>query len=150
MHQHDYSTIFLYRPGWRIHASAIFFCGDTRLYCTSLPYLSCILIFDMYWTYDTVIKRKHFPRYWPGHRWIPLTKPVTRTLDVFFDLNKRFCVNNRKAGDLRRHCFHYDVTVMNFHVHSNYILLYCSPQSFYFVLILVKLGWSQWHGPRLQ
>ena len=24
-------------------------------------------------------------------------------------------VNNRKAGDLRRHCTHYDVTVMNAH-----------------------------------
>ena len=24
-----------------------------------------------------------------GHRWIPLTKPVTRSFDVFFDLNKR-------------------------------------------------------------
>ena len=48
-----------------------------------------------------------------GHRWIPLTKPVTRIFDVFF-----ICVwtngwvNNRDAGDLGRHRAHYDVTVM--------------------------------------
>ena len=46
-----------------------------------------------------------------GHRWIPLTKAVTRSFDVFFDLrlNKQL---SRKAGDLRRHRAHYDVTVM--------------------------------------
>ena len=36
-------------------------------------------------------------REFTGHRWIPLTKPVTRSFDVFFDL---------------RHRAHYDVTVM--------------------------------------
>ena len=47
----------------------------------------------------------------PG--WIPRTKPVTRSSDVFFDmpLNKRW-VNNREAGDLRCYQVHYDVTVM--------------------------------------
>ena len=41
--------------------------------------------------HDDVIKWKHFPRYWPfmreftGQRWIPLTRPVTRSFDVFFD-----------------------------------------------------------------
>ena len=47
--------------------------------------------------HDDVTKWKHFPRYWPfcgeftGHRWIPHTKPVTRSFDVFIDLrlNKR-------------------------------------------------------------
>ena len=40
-------------------------------------------------------------------------RPVTRSFDVFFDLrlNKGW-VNNREAGDLRRHCGHYDVNVM--------------------------------------
>ena len=48
-----------------------------------------------------------------GPRWIPRTKPVTRSFDVFFDLrlNKQW-ENNREAGDLRRHCAHYDVIVM--------------------------------------
>ena len=43
----------------------------------------------------------------------PAQRPVTRSFDVFFDLclNKRF-VNNREAGDLRRHRGHYDVKVM--------------------------------------
>ena len=41
-------------------------------------------------------------------------RPVTRSFYVFFDLrpNKQ-SVNNREAGDLRRHRAHYDVTVMN-------------------------------------
>ena len=45
--------------------------------------------------HDDVIKWNHFSRSWPfvrgSHRWIPLTKPVTRSVDVFFDLrlNKR-------------------------------------------------------------
>ena len=36
-----------------------------------------------------------------------------RSFDVFFDLrvNKRW-VNNREAGDLRRHRAHYDINVM--------------------------------------
>ena len=43
--------------------------------------------------------------------WIPLTKSVTRSFDVFFDLrlNKRL----KNAGDLRRHRAHYDVAVMS-------------------------------------
>ena len=43
----------------------------------------------------------------------PAQRPVARSFDVFFDLrlNKRW-VNNREAGDLRRHRGHYDVTVM--------------------------------------
>ena len=39
-------------------------------------------------------------------------RPVTRSLDVFFDprLNKR--LSNQDAGDLRRHRANYNVTVM--------------------------------------
>ena len=70
--------------------------------------------------HDDVIKWKRFPRYWPlcgefpGHRWIPSQRPVTQSFDVSF-----ICawidgwVNNRNAGDLRRHCAHHDITVMN-------------------------------------
>ena len=47
--------------------------------------------------HDDVIKWKHFLRYWPfvrgihRSRWIPHTKSVTRSFDVFFNLrlNKR-------------------------------------------------------------
>ena len=47
----------------------------------------------------------------PGE--FPTQRPVTRSFDVFFDLrlNKGW-VNNREAGDLRRHRGHYDVNVM--------------------------------------
>ena len=48
-------------------------------------------------------------------RWIPRTKPATRSFCVFFDvrLNKRpDWVNNDEAGDLRRHSAHYDVIEM--------------------------------------
>ena len=47
----------------------------------------------------------------PGE--IPAQRPVTQSFDVFFDLRMiNAWVNNREAGDLRRHRRHYDVTVM--------------------------------------
>ena len=49
-----------------------------------------------------------------GHEWIPLTEAsVSWSFDVFFDLAWiNGWVNNRKAVDLRRHCVHYNVTVV--------------------------------------
>ena len=47
----------------------------------------------------------------PGE--FPAQSPVKRSFDVFFDLRlKNGWVNNREAGDLRRHRAHYDVIVM--------------------------------------
>ena len=45
----------------------------------------------------------------------PTQRPVTQSFDVYFDLrpNKRLSINNREAGDLRRHLGHYDVNVMH-------------------------------------
>ena len=44
----------------------------------------------------------------------PSQRPVTRSVDIFFDLRRiNGWVNDRKAGDLRRHPAHYDVTVMH-------------------------------------
>ena len=72
-------------------------------------------------THDDVMKWKHFARYWPFVRGIhrsPVKSPhkcelMTRDFDVFFDLRlNNGWVNNRKAGDLRRHRTHYDVTVI--------------------------------------
>ena len=40
---------------------------------------------------------------------LPSQKPVTRSFDVLFDL-----VNNREAGDLRRHRAHYDVKISQY------------------------------------
>ena len=42
----------------------------------------------------------------------PSQRPVTRSFDIFFDLGlNNGWVNNRKAGDLRRHRAQYDVSV---------------------------------------
>ena len=70
--------------------------------------------------YNDVIKWKHFPPYWPFVRGIHLS-PVNSPHEgqwrgaLMFSL---ICaringwINNREAGDLRRHRAHYDVTVM--------------------------------------
>ena len=69
---------------------------------------------------DDVIKWKHFPRYWPSVRGIHRS-PVNSQHKgqwrgaLMFSLICTWInvwVNNREAGDLRRHCAHYDVIVM--------------------------------------
>ena len=72
---------------------------------------------------DDVIKWKHFPRYWPFVRGIhqsPVNSPHKgqwRGALMFSMICSLTClingwVNNREAGDLRRHLAHYDVIVM--------------------------------------
>ena len=76
---------------------------------------------DTDWSlHDEVIKWKHFPRYWTSVRGIhrsPVNSPNKgqwRGAMVF----SLICgctndwVNNREAGDLKRHRTHYDVTAM--------------------------------------
>ena len=78
--------------------------------------------------WNDVIEWKHFPRYWPfvrgipGHRWIPLTKEQWRGPLMFSLISTRtnVSVNNRDAGDLRRHRTHCDVTVMIPHGYNLY------------------------------
>ena len=71
-------------------------------------------------SHDDVIKWKHFPRYWPFVRGIhrsPVNSPHKGHWRgaLIFSL---ICVwingwvNNREAGDLRRHRGHYDLSVM--------------------------------------
>ena len=70
--------------------------------------------------YDDVIKWKHFPRYWPFVREIhrsPVNSPhkgQRRGALIFFLIWAwtNGCINNREAGDFRRHRAHYDATVM--------------------------------------
>ena len=68
--------------------------------------------------HDDVIKWKHFPRYWPwdftGHWLISRTKASDAELWCFLWSAPWIngWVNNREAGDLRRHRAHYDVIVM--------------------------------------
>ena len=70
--------------------------------------------------HDVVNKWKHFPRYWPFVRGIhrsPVNSPNKGQWHgaLMFSLICAWIndwVNNRKAGDLRRHRAHYDVSVM--------------------------------------
>ena len=70
--------------------------------------------------HDDVIKWKHFPRYWPFVRRIhrsPVNSPHKsqwRGALMFSLICARIngWVNNREAGDLRRHQAHCDVIVM--------------------------------------
>ena len=72
-------------------------------------------------THDDVIKWKHFPRYWPLVRGIhrsPVNSPHKGQwrAAMMFSLICVWingCVNNREAGDLRRHRGNYDVNVMS-------------------------------------
>ena len=72
--------------------------------------------------HDDVIKWKHFPRYWPFVRGIHRSsvnsphKGQWREALMFSLMcawTKRW-VNNREAGDLRRHQAHYDTSVMKY------------------------------------
>ena len=70
--------------------------------------------------HDNVIKWKHFPRYWPfvrGIHGLPVNSPHKGQWRgaLMFSLICAWMngwVNNREAGDLRRHCAHYDVIAM--------------------------------------
>ena len=71
--------------------------------------------------HDDVIKWRRFPRYWPfvrGIHWSPVNSPHKGQWRgaLMFLWSAPWIngwVNNRETGDLRRHCAHYDVTVMN-------------------------------------
>ena len=99
--------------------------------------------------HDDVIKWKKFPRYWPfareftGHRWFPLTKASDGELWCFLWSTNGW-VNNRDAGDLRRHRAHYDVTVMGsqstsscFHIIFMCLGMFCSGGVQDIVIIIV-------------
>ena len=67
----------------------------------------------------------------PVHGEFPAQRPVTRSFDIFLDLrpNKRAringWVNNREAGDLRRHRVHYDVIVISSPAHlTGHVITY--------------------------
>ena len=93
---------------------------------TMCPYSSpksvCLNDISHYITHehDDVMKWKHFPRYWPFVRGIhrsPVNSPHKgqwRGVLMFSFICAwiNAWVNNREAGDLRRHDAHYDVIVM--------------------------------------
>ena len=77
--------------------------------------------FELIQTHDGVIKRKHFPLYWPfvqGIHRSPVNSPHKgqRRGALMLSLICAWingCVNNHEAGDLGCHRAHYDVIVMN-------------------------------------
>ena len=81
-----------------------------------------------YGPHDDVIKWKHFPRYWPFvrgiHRWLVNSPHKGQwRVALMFSLICAWingCINNRKAGDLRRNRAHYDVTLMSFLVQKGW------------------------------
>ena len=86
--------------------------------------------------HDDVIKWKHFPRYWPfvrGIHWSPVISPHKgqwrgASMLSLICVWRNGWVNNREAGDLRRHRAHYDVTVMLMVVFS--VILTTNPKCF--------------------
>ena len=97
--------------------------------CTAGPILrrlvrtgQCMICAAQVIFHDDVIRWRHFPRFrpfvWGIHRW-PVNSPHKgqwRGASMFSLICACIngCVNNREAGDLRRHRAHYDVTVMRF------------------------------------
>ena len=73
-----------------------------------------------WWAHADVIKWKHFPRYWPFLRGIHKSHVNSQHKRqwrgaLMFSLICAWMdswVNKLNVGDLRRHCAHYDVTVM--------------------------------------
>ena len=80
-----------------------------------MPYIK-----EMYMYHDDVIKWKHFPRYWPfvqGIHRSPVISPHKgqwhgALMISFICTWINGSVNNRGAGDLRRHHAHCDVNVI--------------------------------------
>ena len=114
-------------------------------------------LFQVIVYHDDVIKWKHFPRYWPFVQeihWSPVSslhKGQWRGA-LMVSLICAWLIgsaNNREAGDLRCHCAHYDVTVIQCSSHN------CIGSSFsgYTVLIYWKMSqkvskWLDWvFGP---
>ena len=91
-------------------------------------------VFSKWWfsrIHDDVIKWIHFQRYWPFvrgiHRW-PANSPNKGQWRgaLIFSLICAW-VNSREVGDLRRHCAHYDFTLIHRHSPINIActMIYC-------------------------
>ena len=91
---------------------------SNKVFLAHLLFFSIIFVVLIH---DDVIKWKHFPRYWPFVRGIhrsPINSPHKGQWRgaLMFSLICAWInswVNNRDAGDLRRHHAHYNVTGMS-------------------------------------
>ena len=119
----------------------LLFEGDTGTVASIIPFVT---LYSISWPghHDDIIKWKQFPRYWTFERGIhrsTLNSPHKGQWHgaLIFSLICAWMnswVNNRKAGDLRRHRAHYDVIVMmqmnEHHGHWQQIC-YCSKVLFF-------------------
>ena len=111
----------------------------------------CVIILSVPW-HDDVIKWKHSLRYWPFVRGIhrsPVSSPhkVGWRGALMFSLICAWIngwVNNREAGDLRRHRVHNDVIVMTW-LELELVHLYLNPivvsTGYSYLLIVKPLQW---------
>ena len=97
--------------------------------------------------HDDVIKWKDFPRYWPFmrgiHRW-PVNSPH-KDGALMFSLMCTWInrwINNREAGDLRRHRTHYDVIVMTLLVASEPIFFLRKLQYIVRLIFFLHILWN--------
>ena len=104
-----------------VEQSWLGFLFEANMILITLLWLSDAIWWHSCWSHDDVIKWNHFPHYWPIVRGIhrsPVNSPRKDHWHgaLMFSLLCAWIsgwVNNRKAGDLRLHRAHYDVTVMN-------------------------------------
>ena len=105
-------------PFWKLIYETLFGITDDQVNCKFRIYK--FVVGGGLAQHDDVIKWEHFPRHWPFVRGIhrsPVNSPHRvqwRRALIFALICARIngWVNNREAGDLRRHRAHYDVRVM--------------------------------------
>ena len=131
-----------------LSATSTHFKWELMLYYLHCPTLNKVFVlFLLYsYSYSYVIKWKHFPRYWPFvrgiHRW-PVNSPHKRQWcgALMFSLICTWInggVNNREAGDLRRHRALYDAIVL-YSIHQTVIMEWCENiDKLQFLGLLVK------------
>ena len=74
-----------------------------------------------------------------GHRWIPLTK--ASDAELWFAPWINGWVNNREAGDLRRHRAHYDITLMlSGMLHIDITFAHALSQELWFLISIEQSG----------
>ena len=120
--------MLLWSPHFLFHSRAIWFallrqnCRVIRWVCVNRTFIYIICKNNSEWkeSNDDVMKWKHFPRNWPFVRGIHRSPVNSQHKSqwrgaLMFSLIYVWIngwVNNREAGDLRRHHAHYDVIVM--------------------------------------
>ena len=124
-----FSSVFLYLDGYLLislrlwRPTCIWVETKTHVWKYSANAVYCLDPYEVNIKpeyHNDVIKWKHFPLYWPyvrGIHWSPMKSPHKDQWlgALMFSLNCAWIngrVDSREAGDLRRHCSHYDVIVM--------------------------------------